>query len=207
MCMLCGAAAVDRALLLARDASAPLGMARVVLAIDGRSGAGKSTLAARVASRLGDAAVVHTDDFASWDNPLDWWPRLLEQVLHPLSEGLPARYQRYDWDLQQLAEWHELQPGGYLVIEGVSASRSEFRPYLAATVWVSATRDECLRRGLERDGHEALDQWLQWQAAEDEYIARDQPDRVADLIVSGEGGEPWPGPNRPDKAPAPESGQ
>ncbi len=148
---------MERVVSLAREARAPAGMSRVVLAIDGPSGAGKSTLAARVAKQLGGAAVIHTDDFASWDNPLDWWPRLLDQVLRPLSEGLTARYQRYDWDLKQLAEWHELQPGDYLMVEGVSAARREFRPYLSATVWVSATREECLRRGLERDGHEAVD--------------------------------------------------
>jgi hypothetical protein len=67
------------------------------------------------------------------------------------------------------------------------------------TVWVSATREECLRRGLERDGEQALDAWRKWQAAEDAYIASEHPDRSSDLTVSGEGGQPWTGPGRPDK--------
>jgi len=54
-----------------------------IVAIDGPGGAGKSTLAARVAGAL-DAQVVRTDDFASWDEPFEWWPRLIKQVLAPL---------------------------------------------------------------------------------------------------------------------------
>src|SRR5262245_15075629 len=54
-----------------------------VVAVDGHGGAGKTTLAARLAVALGDAPAVHPDDFASWDHPLDWWPRLIEQVLQP----------------------------------------------------------------------------------------------------------------------------
>lgn len=194
-----GSAAVKEAVALMKGVAPSPGTAPAVVAFDGVGGAGKSTLARRVAVTLGGVPVVHTDDFASWDNPLDWWPRLIEQVLAPLSEGKPACYQRYDWDVQQLAEWHEVPIGQYLIIEGVSSSRREFRPYLAAAIWVATPREECLRRGLQRDGQEALDQWLQWQAEEDRYVARDRPDKQADLVVSGANGEPWPGPQRPDK--------
>lgn len=58
-----------------RSSSAPIGMATRIVAIDGPGGAGKSSLAAYLAQEL-DAPVVHTDDFASWDNPIDWWPEL-----------------------------------------------------------------------------------------------------------------------------------
>jgi hypothetical protein len=88
-----------------------------VIGIDGPGGAGKSTLAARTARLLNDAPVIHTDDFASWENPTDWWPRLHDQVLLPLSRAQPGRYQRYDWDNHQLAEWHEVPMGEYLVLE------------------------------------------------------------------------------------------
>lgn len=198
--MVCGPVAVQRGVELAQRVGAPAGMARVVVAIDGPGGAGKSTLAARVAASLGGAPVIHTDDFASWDNPLDWWPRLIDQVLVPLSHGQVACYQRFDWDAQRLADWCEVAPGRFLIIEGVSAFRREFRPYLAAGIWVRTDRRECLRRGLERDGQQALDDWLRWQRAEDSYVARHDPERAADLVVSGENGEPWPGPRRPDKS-------
>ena len=174
-------------------------MAVVAVAVDGCGGAGKSTLAARIAAEINDTTVIHTDDFASWDNPVDWWPRLLEQVLQPLAEGRPARYQRYDWEAAELAEWHDVPSTGYLLIEGVTSSRREFRPYLAATIWVEATREIRLQRGLERDGVEARELWLGWQAAEDAYVQRDQPAAAANLIITGEGGAPWTGPERPDE--------
>src|SRR5215212_9991964 len=78
----------DRQLLARiRGASAPAGMSTRIVAVDGPGGAGKSTLAAALAAEL-DAPVVHTDDFASWDNPLDWWPRAIHQVLEPLTRDL-----------------------------------------------------------------------------------------------------------------------
>ncbi|HXR12510.1 MAG TPA: hypothetical protein VN770_09460, partial [Gaiellaceae bacterium] len=55
-----------------RAAQAPSGVGTRIVAVDGAGGAGKSSLAERLASRLG-ASIVHTDDFASWDNPVDWW--------------------------------------------------------------------------------------------------------------------------------------
>jgi uridine kinase len=125
---------------------------------------------------------------------------LLEQVLQPQAEQRPARYQRYDWDRAELAEWHDVPSTGYLLIEGVTSSRHEFRPYLAASIWVQARRESRLQRGLERDGVQAQELWLQWQAAEDAYVQRHQPHTAAGLILSGENGVPWPGPERPDKS-------
>ena len=83
-------AAIVRAV---RARQPPSGMTTRIVAVDGPGGAGKSTLAERLAAALENAPVVHTDDFASWDNPLDWWPRLLKDVLEPLSRrdrSLPA---------------------------------------------------------------------------------------------------------------------
>jgi Ni2+-binding GTPase involved in maturation of urease and hydrogenase len=65
---------------------APLNVATRLIAIDGPGGAGKTTLAVRLAQEL-QAAVIHTDEFASWDNPVDWWPEMLERALEPLAAG------------------------------------------------------------------------------------------------------------------------
>jgi uridine kinase len=156
-----------------------------VVAIDGHGAAGKSTLARRLARKLGGATIVPTDDFASWDNPIDWWPQLVEQVLKPLSEGRVAHYRRYDWEARRLAEWVDVVPAGYVVLEGVSASRQAFRPFLAFTVWVDAPSDVRLRRGLERDGEDARARWIEWMAAEDRYVEQERPDRHADMVIDG----------------------
>lgn len=156
----------------------------VVVGIDGCGGAGKSTLAEFLAAQVPRAAIVHTDDFASQDNPLDWWPRLVEQVLGPLARGETARYQRFDWDQRELAEWIEID-GNFVILEGVSATRSELSDYLALTVFVDCPREVRLRRGLERDGPSAEALWREWMLAEDEYLTRDKPEVRADYIVHG----------------------
>src|ERR1700680_4015294 len=92
------------------SAKAPGKMLSKVIAIDGPGGAGKSTLAAKISMALDDAPIIHTDDFASWENPLNWWPGVIEQVLKPLSANKSAHYQRYDWNTKQLSEWHDIQP-------------------------------------------------------------------------------------------------
>jgi uridine kinase len=156
-----------------------------LVAIDGPGGAGKSTLAQRMSAATGGAPVVHTDDFASADNPIDWWPRLLAQVIEPLSNGQPAHYQRYDWPSGSLAEWHTLDPAPIIVIEGVTAARREWRHQLSYVIWVETPRNERLRRGLERDGLDAVGFWGDWMTAEDEHYARDPTRPIADLVIDG----------------------
>jgi uridine kinase/RimJ/RimL family protein N-acetyltransferase len=171
---------------LARAAPLRSGMSCRTIAIDGPGGSGKSALAVAVARELDGAPVLHTDDFAGWDNQFDWYLRLLEQVLKPLADGVPVRYQRYDWGMRKLAEWHQIEPRGFLIIEGVGASRQALRRYLSACVWVETDRAERLRRGLQRDGADSLALWEDWMRGEDEYIATERPDQAADLVVSGQ---------------------
>ena len=84
-----------------------------VVAIDGGGGAGRSTFADALAVRLGGALVVRTDDFATWDAPLRWAPRFLEQVLEPVARGDVVRYQRSDWQTRTLMDWVEVTPSPF----------------------------------------------------------------------------------------------
>ncbi len=156
-----------------------------VVAIDGHGGAGKSTLAKRIAAALDGAPIVPTDDFASWDVPLDWWPRMLEQVLHPLANGNLARYQRFDWATGGLAEWITVPASSHVVVEGVSSNRLAFAPYLSFAIWVATPRDVRLAHGIARDGEEMRHRWEQWMAEEDRYVTDERPDDRADLVVAG----------------------
>ncbi len=156
-----------------------------LVAVDGPGGAGKSTFAARLARHAGDVAVVHTDDFASWVEPLEWWPRLLAQVIDPLVAGDEGRFQRYDWAEARLAEWVTVPRRPIVIIEGVSSGRREWREHLAYCVFVTSPEQIRLQRGLERDGAQMLDQWRSWMAAEDRHFAEDGVADRADLIVDG----------------------
>lgn len=155
-----------------------------IIAIDGLGGAGKSTLADWLAARL-DAAVIHTDDFASWEDPIDWWPRLKELVLEPLAAGRPARYEPTRWG-GDAREPVRIEPSGTVIVEGVTASREAFRRYVAYSIWIETPRDLRLRRGLERDGEAARAAWIRWMEAEDRYVADERPAERADVVVPGD---------------------
>jgi uridine kinase len=169
---------------LIRRAPARCGSVRLV-AIDGPGGAGKSLLADRLAGYLGDAPIVHTDDFASWDEPINWWHRLEADVLRPLERGQPVRYQAYDWVRRQLGEWRELRASEVVLLEGVSSSRRAVADRLALAVWVETPREIRLARGIARDGEAMRPQWQKWMAEEDAHYARDRTKARADLIIAG----------------------
>jgi uridine kinase len=182
----------------AKAKPAPGGMTTKIIAIDGPGGAGKSTLAERLARELGSAQIVETDDFASWDNPFNWWPRLIEDVLEPLARNEPSRYRRSNWGDDDDEAWGEVAPAAFVILEGVSASRKAFRRFLTYSIWVDAPWDLRLSRGLERDRRvraskglepdpeRARAQWEQWMAEENDYVRRERPRESADLIVRGD---------------------
>jgi uridine kinase len=169
-----------------RAAQAPGAMTTSIVAVDGLAGAGKSTFARRLAAALGGAPIVPTDDFASWDEPLDWWPRFVEQVLEPLARNEPARYVTSSWGPGHEQREVEVRPASFLLVEGVGSTRRAFRPFLAYTVWVEAPRELRLGRGLERDGEDARPLWEAFSAAEDEYAATERPREAADAVVAGD---------------------
>ncbi len=156
-----------------------------LVAVDGPGGAGKSTFARELSEAAGGAPVVHTDDFAAADNPIDWWPRLLEQVIEPLARGDAAHYQRYDWPSETLAEWHTIEPAPIVIIEGVSAGRSEWAAHLSFLIWIETPPEERLRRGVNRDGIAALNDWEAYQASEDAHYERDPTRERADVVIDG----------------------
>ena len=163
---------------------APAGVATRLIAIDGPGGAGKTTLAARLEEEL-QAAVIHTDEFASWDNPVNWWPELLERALVPLAAGDPARYTPTAWAREEHAPV-VIEPGGTVVLEGVTAARTAFRPYLAYSIWIETARNVRLQRGIDRDGEDARMQWERWMAAEDRYIESERPAEHVDVVLRGD---------------------
>jgi uridine kinase len=170
---------------LVEEIRAAAGPARLV-GIDGCGGAGKTTFAQRLAQHGGGWPVIHTDDFASHDEPMEWWPRLLAQVIEPLSRGEPATFRRYDWIRRVAGDDVTVRPADVVIIEGVGATRSAWRDRLGISIWVDTDSDLRLRRGLERDGLELAGFWREWREAEDAYVAAEDPMSNVDLVVAGD---------------------
>jgi uridine kinase len=164
------------------------------VAIDGRGGSGKSTAADMLAEKLG-AEIVHTDDFAGWDQPLNWWPSLIKRIFEPIAQGATSlSYPRSKWWPNHHPEPvvdQEVTP--VMILEGVSALRKEFRPYISVGVFMDTPREVCLRRGIERDlasdvgktKAEIVEMWEEWAKDEDEYLEHDNPRAFADVVIDG----------------------
>jgi hypothetical protein len=151
-----------------------------VLAIDGPSGAGKSTLAAQVVAGLRARGcrteLVSTDAFATWDDPVGWWPRLVEGVLRPLAAGRPGAYRRMDWTtgVPRPGELVRVAVPDVLVLEGVSSGRTSVRPLLSHLCWVDGdSAAERLARTVARDGAAARAELGRWQRFERGWFAVD----------------------------------
>jgi len=171
----------------------------LLVGIDGCGGSGKSTLADKMKMDCTDVTIVHMDDFylpspqhikgPPEEKPIgaDFdWERMLKDVIEPLRQNKEGCYQRYDWEKDNLSEWHTVPIGGIVVIEGVYSLRNELVDKYDHTIWVDCPRDVRLSRGLARDGENARDMWINnWMVSEDLYVEAHKPlDRV-DLVVTG----------------------
>ncbi|GGM39805.1 uridine kinase [Promicromonospora citrea] len=159
-----------------------------LVCVDGPAGSGKTTLAAQLGDAL-EAPVVHMDDlYEGWAaGPDGGAANLRRWVLDPLAAGERVRYRRFDWVDAAWAEWHEVPPSTYLVVEGCGAAARQVDTLGAFRVWVEADDAERLRRGLERDGQEAREHWLRWMADEAAHYARERTRDRADLRLDGFG--------------------
>ncbi|MBX3013901.1 MAG: (d)CMP kinase [Caldilineaceae bacterium] len=171
----------------------------VMVAIDGHSAAGKSTLASTIQQHLASVTIIHTDDFyrplneeervsldarGGYEKYYDW-ERLEAQVLQPLSQGQRSEYQQYNWTTNALGSWIRMQPSGIILIEGCYAARPELRAYYDVLIWVETPERKRMVRQTARA--DATSTWLErWDAAERYYIEQFQPQRYADLVISGE---------------------
>ncbi|WP_410593558.1 uridine kinase [Amycolatopsis sp. lyj-23] len=162
-----------------------------MLAIDGPSGAGKSTLAAEVVAGLTARgcrpALVSTDAFATWDDPVAWWPELLDGVLRPLAGGVAGAYRRMDWSTgtPRPGELVRVPVPDVLVLEGVSSGRASARPLLSHLCWLSGGSEaERLARAVERDGAAARADLARWQRFERGWFAVDGTAEAAGTRLS-----------------------
>jgi uridine kinase len=161
----------------------------LLVGIDGTGGSGKSTLARNLAVAIGNAIVVHIDDFADWSDDSNWeLSTFANRVLEPLIAGITAKHQRYDWRTDTFGEWFELVPNGVVIVEGVTALRPDLRDYWHVSTWVDCPRDLRLERGVARDGEAIRSKWKDlWMPGEDEYFERDRPRENALFIYDGSG--------------------
>ncbi|WP_028544196.1 uridine kinase family protein [Paenibacillus taiwanensis] len=172
----------------------------LLVGIDGCGGSGKSSLARKLRDISNEVVLIEMDDFyrpssertvnpesnsvgADFD-----WMRVREQVLLPLCSGKEGNFQRYDWDNDRLAEWHEVPINGIVIIEGVYSTRKELSEFYDFKIWVDSPYNVRLERGLARDGEAARARWEnEWMPAEDRYVNEHRSYELADIVIDGSG--------------------
>lgn len=160
-----------------------------MLAVDGPSGAGKSTLARKIVVELVERGVraecVSTDEFATWDEPVSWWPRLETGILEPLRAGRPGVYRRVSWSdgVPGPGEEVEIAVPDVLVLEGVSSGRARIRASLSLLAWLDGgSETERLDRAIGRDGEDYRAELRRWQLFERGWFAVDGTRKAADVL-------------------------
>ncbi len=162
-----------------------------LIAIDGGAGAGKTTFAAELSKHLGGCPVIPMDDFISFDDLREFWPRMEAQVLEPAFAGKPFKYQMRDWvgDMsgRGLKDWRHVPAYPILIFEGVGSARRALADRLTYSVWIETPRDTRLARGLERDKNveSVWEIWEQWMPGEQKFHEEEGARSRADLLVDG----------------------
>lgn len=177
-------AATERICVAVRDIAA----SNPVIVIDGRSGAGKSSLAARVAR----AWPLHTPvQLLALDSVYPGWSGLergaliaREQVLVPHGRGIIGTWRRWDWERDEEAEAHAVDPALGLIVEGCGALTPATARLADVTVWVDGPPASRHRRAMERDGEAFRAHWDMWAAQEEAHIARHAPQQLAALTIT-----------------------
>ncbi|RJT84825.1 hypothetical protein D6T64_20970 [Cryobacterium melibiosiphilum] len=163
-----------------------------VVLIDGPSGAGKSTLAdvlvaqwPGVAGTTARPTLVRLDDiYPGWAGLDAAIEQLTERVLIPRSLGRPAAWQRFDWERGEPAEWHPVEPGHPLIVEGCGALAAAHARLSDVRVWMRADDALRKRRALDRDGDAFRSHWDQWQTDWEAYRVRENPEGSATITLT-----------------------
>lgn len=162
----------------------------VLVGIDGCGGSGKSTAAEQLADALGNAQVIHVDDFykprerrikITEQTPVHInfeFERLKQECLKPLINGSVASHQALNGEVL------EIQPSGYVIVEGLGTLGAELSRYFDYKIWVDSPEDVRRQRGIKRDSVEWTKIWDNEYLPQDaRYVKEQAPQNEADWIL------------------------
>lgn len=153
-----------------------------VMLVDGRSGSGKTSFADALVAATG-ASVLRIDDlYPGWDG-LAAGADATVRLLLARRAGAPPVARRWDWRAGTPGA-PVVVPPGPLVVEGCGALSRASAPLARLRIWLELPDDERRRRALARDGATFAPHWERWARQERRLIARDDPRRLADVLVA-----------------------
>lgn len=155
---------------------------------------GRVAPADRVAHQPASVSTIHLDDlYEGWTGlNAELFRRLEAEVILPLANSRAARFLVYDWADARYADWSDVLPARYVIIEGVGAGDVVTRKWATTKVWLDVSDESGLRRGLARDARgqstlrarqELHERWVDWQTLQAEYFANSGNRAAADFSV------------------------
>lgn len=126
-----------------------------IVALSGNSGAGKTSLATQTAALLGDAALLHFDDYASVSHYppdiLEWWRRGGDLAEWRTPEFAADLARLRDHGMVQPPEGESVGPAGVVLVEEpFGKSRAETARYIDLSVHLRVPAEVLLARRLLR---------------------------------------------------------
>ena len=167
---------------------------RVMLAMEGGSASGKTTLSGLL-SRIYGCTVFHMDDY--FLRPEQRTPerlaepggnvdreRFYEEILKPLAEGNPIRYQRFDCHTLSLQPPVEVVPTPLTVVEGAYSMHPLLADHYDLSVFLRISPDLQRQRILNRNGPGMAERFFSmWIPLETAYFEALDPAGRCDLIL------------------------
>lgn len=165
-----------------------------VIAIDGKCAAGKTTFSNMLKKEI-DCNVIHTDYFflrpeqrtkERYEEPggnIDR-ERLIEEVMIPLSQGLPFSYQVFDCKLMALSEKIHINPKAATIIEGSYSCHPQLWDYYDLRIFFDTAKENQINRIIKRNGIEAANNFKnKWIPLEEKYFKAFNIKERCDLII------------------------
>lgn len=165
----------------------------LILAIDGRCGSGKTTFASYLQKEF-KANLFHMDDFYL---PLDLRTpeilsqvagnidrmRLIEEVLHPLQNGVPFTYRTYSHTPSpHFSDPIQVQPTKVAIIEGSYSCHPDLISFYDYKIFLSLDKDRQWQRLSGRETPEELAGFAKfWIPMEEKYFQACQPQTKCDF--------------------------
>jgi len=150
-----------------------------VVLIDGRSGAGKSSLARMLVARwplAGRVQLIALDSlYPGWDGLEAGVETAREQILVPHARGLIGVWQRWDWQLDQPAEAHAVDPSLPLIVEGSGLLTPSTARLGDIRLWLESPVASRRHRALTRDSDTYRPHWERWARQEQRHVEEDDP--------------------------------
>lgn len=141
-----------------------------IVVFDGPSGAGKTSLTLCIQKLLNQQGIsnllFHLDDYLTWNNPVDWTEKLLQEVINPYFNRKNIIFTKNIWNKNNeiiSQEKRELTWAPLLIVEGFAAAAKNIIPEIELAYFVSpSTLELAYERALQRDGVNSQEHHQNW---------------------------------------------